>query len=593
MIAHASVSHATGDFEGLLAHTRAIFADLVRTNEMRSPANCTQISTALRFAFERLAPDAVNVGLADADGNIYCAVNPVQGERNLADRAEFQAAVRSLDMAVGAYVANSHTGTPQVTIAYPVLSFDGRVQTVIFATVSANWLENWQRENVLPVGSAVTLLSSDGHVLWRAVDDARVASPGMQADAAAWLAGVRADGPAAEGADLDGVRRLNTIAPLLLEGQTAGYLHLGYPVAQLYSRAHRNLWWDLALLSGVLLLALAIAWQGSERLFLHPVRDLMAAVRRLQDGDLAARVSSVRGLGEVKELGQAFDRMADTLQQRELERMQSEQRFRAAFESSAIGMGLLSLDGWILAANAAVCQMSGYTEEELKQRNDSQNVYPPDAQVGAELFEEMLAGQRGYYSVERRYLRKNGELFWVRLTLSLVRDPRGEPAYLVALVEDIDEQKRKSAALAESEARFRTMFENSAVGMGLMSLDRVLLDANPAICAMYGYTRDELIGNTPALVTYPEDYPSSTEQFQQLLAGEINSYTSERRYVRKSGEVFWAQISMSLVRDPDGRPLYLVGLVNDIDIQKRKEAELAESEARSGPCTRTRPSASV
>ena len=92
------------------------------------------------------------------------------------------------------------------------------------------------------------------------------------------------------------------------------------------------------------------------------------------------------------DLAHAFDRMADTLQQRESERRQLEERFRAAFESSAIGMGLMTLDGQILAVNAAVCQMSGYTEEELLQRNDSENVYPPDAQVGMDRFAEMLAG---------------------------------------------------------------------------------------------------------------------------------------------------------------------------------------------------------
>jgi PAS domain S-box-containing protein len=575
-----AIAHATGDFETLLADARGVFADLVRANELRSPANCTQIFTALRFAYERLAPYATNVGLADADGNIYCAVNPVQVERNLASRPEFRAAISSLDMAVGSYGLNPQTGAPQVTITYPVLSFDGRLHTVIFATLTAGWLENWQRESALPAGSAVTVLGTDSQILWRAVDSVPIMPRGLQSEAASWLAQVWAGGPPSEGVDLDGVRRLNVVAPLRLKGQAAGFLHLGYPVEQLYAQAYRNVAWDLALLAGVLLLALALAWQGSERLFLHPLRNLMAAVQRLQGGDLGARVSSVRGLGEVAALGQAFDRMADTLQQREIERMQLEQRFRAAFESSAIGMGLLTLDGWILAANAAVCQMSGYTEEELKHRNDSENVYPPDAQVGLDLFEEMLAGQRGYYSVEKRYIRKNGAVFWLRLTLSLVRDARGEPAYLVSMIEDIDEQKRKSAALAESEARFRAMFENSAVGMGLMSLDRVLLDANPAICAMYGYTRDELVGNTPAIVTYPEDYPVSTDQFRQLLSSEINSYISERRYVRKNGEVFWAQISMSLVRDPDGKPLYLVGLVNDIDGQKRRETELAESEAR-------------
>ncbi len=135
--------------------------------------------------------------------------------------------------------------------------------------------------------------------------------------------------------------------------------------------------------------------------------------------------------------------MTDALQQREAERQQMEQRFRAAFESSAIGMAVMSLEGKILAVNAAVCAMSGYSEDELKQRSDSDNVYPPDATVGRELYVEMLEGKRPHYSVERRYLRKNGEIFWIRLTLSLVRDAVGQPAYLVGQIEDIDEQKQQ------------------------------------------------------------------------------------------------------------------------------------------------------
>jgi PAS domain S-box-containing protein len=96
----------------------------------------------------------------------------------------------------------------------------------------------------------------------------------------------------------------------------------------------------------------------------------------------------------------------------------SDNPFFAAFQSSAIGMGLMTLDGDILAVNAAVCQMSGYTEEELVNRNDRQNVYPPDAEVGMDLFTEMLDGKRNFYSVEKRYLRKNRDIFWTRLTLS-------------------------------------------------------------------------------------------------------------------------------------------------------------------------------
>ena len=143
----------------------------------------------------------------------------------------------------------------------------------------------------------------------------------------------------------------------------------------------------------------------------------------------------------------------------------------------------------------------------------------------------------------------------------------------------VDEQKRVEVELRQSEARFKAIFENSAVGMGLMSMDRIVLDSNPAMSAMLGYTREELIGQSPAMVTYPDDFPSSTESFQNLLSGEATHYVAERRYVRKNGEVFWTQISMSMVRDPQGQPLYLVGLINDIDAQKRAAEKLAAQDA--------------
>jgi PAS domain S-box-containing protein len=258
----------------------------------------------------------------------------------------------------------------------------------------------------------------------------------------------------------------------------------------------------------------------------------------------------------------------------------SDARFRAAFDSSAIGMGLLSLDGKILAVNAAVCEMSGYTEEELRQRNDNQNVYPPDLEIGKDLHREMLAGKRGNYTVERRYLRKNGEIFWTRLTLSLVRDAEGKPSYMVGLIEDIDEQKRNDEALTQSEARFRTMFETSGVGIGIMGLDRKVIEANPALCQMYGYTCEELIGQTSALVTHPDDMQRSNQYLQDLLEGKYDHYTDERRYIRKTGEVIWAQITMSMVRDSQKKPLYLVGMLNDITEKKRTLDDLRKSQAR-------------
>lgn len=570
------IDHAQGDFNHLLIESRAVFTDLVRLNDIRSTNNCTQVFTALRFAYERLAPDAVNLALADTQGNIYCAINPVHGDRNIALQSDFQSAIQTLDLSAGVYRLNPSTGLPFVSVSYPALSLDGKVQTVIVATFETNWLENWQSEISLPVGASVTLLTPNGTALWQTVSGEKMPVHGLAVLESDWFRSLQAGETIVEGHDFDGVTRLHTIITL---GNSAT-LHLGYPVSELYTQAYANLRWKLGLLGLVVLFAFGIAWWVSETMFLHPLNNLLGVVKRVQDGDLNARVSSLRGLGELTTLAHSFDQMTDALRQREAERQQMEQRFRAAFESSAIGMAVMSLDGKILAVNAAVCAMSGYGEDELKQRSDSDTVYPPDAKVGRELYVEMLEGKRPHYSVERRYLRKNGEIFWIRLTLSLVRDAEGQPAYLVGQIEDIDEQKRKSAALAESEARFRTMFETSAIGIGIMGLDGKVVNVNPALCDIFGYKCEELVGQTNALVLHPDDQPKAAQSMQELLAGKSNQYSDERRYIRKNGEVFWARITMSMVHDAQGVPLHIVGMVADINEERLTLVKLRESEAR-------------
>lgn len=259
---------------------------------------------------------------------------------------------------------------------------------------------------------------------------------------------------------------------------------------------------------------------------------------------------------------------------------ESDARFRAMFESSAIGMAIMSLDGRLLEANAAVCRMSGYTEHELQRRYDHQNVYEEDRDLGMDRFAELLAGARDAYSVEKRYVRKSGEAFWTRLTLSLVRDPQGQPAYLVALIEDIDEQKRRDAALAEAASRFRAVFDNPAVGVAVMTLDRRIVQINPTAERITGYTPEEIANIKPSDLVVVEDRFIDRELFQELVAGERDQYLIEKRYLRKDGSLFWGRVNFALVRDETGRPLYILGLIEDIHEEKAAQQTLADSEAR-------------
>jgi PAS domain S-box-containing protein len=577
------MARAQGDFTSLLEDTRLVFADLVRLNEMRSPENCAQIFNALRLAYQSLAPEATNLGLSDPQGNIYCAVTPVLGNRNIAGQAHFQGAVESLDLALGEYAFHPLTGAPVLAIAYPVLSFNSQVQTVIFVTFELHWLEAWQGAEVLPPGASLTLIAPDGNVLQRYLDGTPVAGNNLAREAAWWPA-LQAGQRVIEAPDLDGVRRLHTLVPLALDSQPAGYLHLGYPVNEVYANAYRSLQWELALLGLALLAALFLAWWGSEKLFLEPLRSLMRVVGQVQSGDLQARATGVSGLSEL--LAQSFDRMADALQQREasrqkaqIEQQESEARFRAIFETSAVGIGIMGLDRKIMDVNPALCRIFGLSRQEFIGLAPMAATYPEDYPRSTQGFEDLLSGKSNEHWDERRYVRSNGEVFWAQVTMSLVRNPAGAPLYIVGMVIDIDEQRRMLAELRESEERFRAVFDNTAVGLAVMSLDRHITQINQTATLLTGYTADEMYQLNPSLLAIEEDRLFDRHLFIELIEGKRSQYTVEKRYLRKDGSLFWGRVNFSAVRGADGKPLYTIGMIEDITEEKRAAERLAAQEA--------------
>ena len=586
-LTHAT-SHAQGDFDTLLSRARTVFNDLVRLREMRTPNSCTLIFSSLRLSYERLAPQATNLALSDTGGNLYCAVNPVQGGSNLAAEPYFQNAVKTLDMAVGAYARNPFTGAPSFAVAYPVTSFEGQVQTVIVAVFDASWLTAWQSESAFPAGADYTLLSPSGDVLLSVVDG-EPATPGvpLPADSVAWRAPRPSEASVGQARDPDGVVRLHILTPLTLKGQTAAYLQLGFPVAPLYTSAVQSLGWELILLALVAAAAMAIAAVGSESVFLRPLRQLMSVTGQVEAGDLTARAAGVRGLLELTRLAQAFDRMTGALQQREADRQraqadleQSEARFRAIFESSPAGIGVMGVDGRIMDMNPAICRMYGYTRGELLGQTPAMVTYPEDMARSAELLQQLLTGQRGYYWDVRRYVRKAGEVFWAQVTMSMVRGAAGQPLYLVGMVTDISEQRRALADLQESEARFRAMYENAALGVVILDVDTLTIRANPAARTLLDDPNLTVKLNDIHEFISPQYWAAEWDRITELASRQRDTYDTEHYYQRPGEEGRWAHITLSAVHDPDGRLRHLVAMMEDITARKKALADLQESEAR-------------
>ncbi len=130
------------------------------------------------------------------------------------------------------------------------------------------------------------------------------------------------------------------------------------------------------------------------------------------------------------------------------------------------------------------------------------------------------------------------------------------------------------AARRESELRFRTTFEQAAVGIALRSPDGHWLRANPKLCSIVGYSADELLGKTFHDITHPDDLPAEIDYLRRMLAGEIDTYSMEKRYLCKGGAAVWTNVTVALVRRADMTPDYFIAIIEDIEARKRAEEEI-------------------
>jgi PAS domain S-box-containing protein len=142
---------------------------------------------------------------------------------------------------------------------------------------------------------------------------------------------------------------------------------------------------------------------------------------------------------------------------------------------------------------------------------------------------------------------------------------------------EIAEHRRAEVALKSSEERFSNAFEYASIGMALATPDRAFIKVNRALCALLGYSQEEMLGKTVDDITHPEDVEPTRENIRKLVAREISHYQMEKRYLHKQGHSISAHVSISMVRDAQDKPLYFIGQIQDISERKRAEAELEQT----------------
>ncbi len=258
---------------------------------------------------------------------------------------------------------------------------------------------------------------------------------------------------------------------------------------------------------------------------------------------------------------------------------ESQERFRSSFEHASIGMALVSLDGRWLQVNPSVCRIVGYTEQELLVR-DFQSITHPD-DLGADLayVGQLVSRRIDEYQMVKRYIHRQGHLVWVLLSVSLVKNAVGEPAYFISQIQDITKRQQAEEALLASVAEFRATFEMAGVGKAQTDLiTGRFVRVNEKFCQMTGYSASALTGMDFIHLTHPDDAAASQASAQRMLQGLSTEETLEKRYIRQDGQTIWVILNAAVLKDPAGRPVRSICTVQDIT--ERKHSEWLEQDRR-------------
>jgi PAS domain S-box-containing protein len=249
------------------------------------------------------------------------------------------------------------------------------------------------------------------------------------------------------------------------------------------------------------------------------------------------------------------------------------QLFREVFHASPIGVAVENLDGQPLFVNPALCSMLGFSEQELQSKHCAQFSPPEDAEKDWALFQQLRAGQRDHYQLEKRYFRRDGSFVWGRLSISLLNS-RPSPL-VVAMVEDITDKKKAE----EARCRHAAVIESSDDAIASATLDGMIVSWNTGAQKIYGYTEAEAAGK-PINMLVPPELPEEENKILETLksGGRIQHFETVR--VTKTGKRINVSLTISPIKDSTGRTVGISGIARDITERKLAEEALRESEEK-------------
>ena len=444
-----------------------------------------------------------------------------------------------------------------ITVFFPV----GYDDLVLSGALPVEYLSDVLRTDI-PTDRIAVLLDREGRVIARSQkpDDivGKLATPELRQH----IAGAR-----------EGTMTLRTLGDA---GSFVAFAHLdnGWTTAIEVSPAvlagPMREWERQVLLNLVAFVALAVVGAAAAGEWIaRSIAQLAKAARTIGSGEATSPVAT--SLREVNDVGEALSRASHDRQRAEAAMRESDMRFRAIVDQSTAGISIVDLDGRFRFANRRHCEITGYSVDEIRDKTLIDITHPDDRPKNLDLLAAMMTAGTAY-TMEKRFIRKDGRVVWVQVSSVAVCDAGGVPQYAIGLVLDIDERKQAEIA----NAHLAAVVASSADAIESLSLDGTILTWNQAAEELYGHTTEEAIGRSLALIVPEERRGEIARTIEAVRAGENMWFETRRR--RKDGSEVEVAVDAAPIRTADGAVIGISKVTHDISERRRAEATLQERE---------------
>jgi len=447
-----------------------IFLELLANTPQLHTDNAEQrLQTLLRFS--RVVPHYHNLLLVRADGSIAASVRPLPQGSTMAEDASLAGVRQGQNFAVGVSATNQNTAGAEAMVSYATrveTARPGQTLALVAQLPVGETARNLDNAG-LPPGTTMVLASQEGRILYRLPEAPRYSSL-LLPEEQRGLIHTNEPGSSGWGTGLDGVERYYVFQKLALCRDQVSFVRVGIPKDAVYASSTAKLWRHLIALGVMVALVLVLSRMWAKRRILEPSNRIMNTVRALDAGDFTARTGLFGHGGELVELGESIDHMAEALMRHKAEQeaarralFESEERLRAIFNASSDGMLLLVPDGKVLAMNESAAQRRGTTPDRLTGANilDLIPEYVRDGRRAR--FEEVVQNGKALRFEEDR----DGRTYAIRL--HPVHNQAGAIAQIASFSRDITERKLAERALTAAKEAAETASQAKSAFLANMS----------------------------------------------------------------------------------------------------------------------------